>query len=1449
MRAFRKDFIREITKNKGRFLSVFFIVLLGAAFFSGIRSAEGDMKVSADRYYDEVNYMDLKVLGTLGLTDDDLADIAKTDGVKAVYGGKTVEVLHDIGESEQVVKLIALTDSVNEPRVVKGRMPEKEDEILVDTQFLKSSGCEIGDQVTFTSGTEDPLSDSLTGDTFTIVGSATLPYYMDLNRGTGSIGNGSINSFALLLPEAFTSDLYTEIYVQADGAQEEASYSDAYDETVKAVQTKIEALEDAACDRRYTAVKTEGQEKIDDAKQQVVDAEQKLADAKTELDDGAQQLADAKVTIADKEQELLDGEQTLKDKEQELLDGKQTIAEKEQELLDGKQAIAEKEQELLSAKATIADKEQELVSGKATLKDKEAELASGKATLEAKAAELESGKATLSQKAAELESGKTTLNQKAAELESGKAALEAKAKELSDGKTQLAAKETELASGKKELEEKMAQLSAAKTELSQKQTELNAAKEQLSVKETELNAAKEQLSAAREELESKKEETAAGRAQYEAQKAAYEEQKNQYETAKDQLAQLGGQLSDVEAAQTEVAGQIEAITAQLDGLTEEDEVYASLLEQKTALEAKQTELAQQLSTMHEQKTFLEQNIAAFEAASAEAEAQLVAAEAQITDAENQLAAADAQLTEKEQECAAGEDELAAAKEELENGEAQVTAGLAQIADGEAQASAYQKQLEDGEAQLNAAKAQIEEGEAQIEANRSKLEEGEAQLAAARAQIADGEQQIASYQQTIQSGEAQLAEGRKTIADGESQLADAKQTISNGESQIAEAKQTIADGETQLAEAKQTIADGETQLTEAKQTIADGETQLADAKQEIADGKISLADAKQEIADKEKELEDGKAEYEKAKADAEPEIADAKQEIADGEKTLADLKKPTWYVWGRDKVTSTESFGQDAGRISNIGKFFPVIFFLVAALVSLTTMTRMIEEQRQQIGTLKALGYSDGVIAFKYFAYAMLSTVSGALAGVVVGEKILPWVIMNAYGMLYTGLPYYMTPLNWEQGGLAILASAACTGVATIAACYKELAAGPAELMRPEAPKNGKRIFLERIGVLWKHLNFTQKSTVRNLVRYKKRFFMTVIGIGGCMGLILVGFGLQDSITAIAKNQFVSLFTYQANAVLNSDVDESEKEALQTDLENYSGIDELLEMYCQNIELQTDKKAVDAVLEVPKELTNFNDFYAFRDRKSGEVYEFPTDGGAAISEKTATMLGVKAGDTVQLKKGDDIVDVKISIIVENYVRHYLYLAPDLYEELFGGAPDYNQLLMKYQDTSSNYETALGEKIMTYDGVAAISFTSDLIDQIDNMLRSLDIVIVVLIVSAGLLAFVVLYNLNNINITERQRELATLKVLGFFDGEVASYVYRENMVLTLFGVIAGMGIGTFLHHCVIQTVEVDMMMFGRNVFPRSYGWSALITLAFALFVNFMMFYRLRKIDMIESLKSVE
>ena len=317
--------------------------------------------------------------------------------------------------------------------------------------------------------------------------------------------------------------------------------------------------------------------------------------------------------------------------------------------------------------------------------------------------------------------------------------------------------------------------------------------------------------------------------------------------------------------------------------------------------------------------------------------------------------------------------------------------------------------------------------------------------------------------------------------------------------------------------------------------------------------------------------------------------------------------------------------------------------------------------------------------------------------------------------------------------------------------------------------------------------------------------MTVIGIGGCMGLIVVGFGLQDSITAIAKNQFVNLFTYQASAVFNGDATEEKKVQVQSEMEEYPGIQQILEMYCQSVELQSPKRSVDAVMEVPKDLTHFGDFFDLRDRVSGKHYDFPTQ-GAAISEKTADLLGLKVGDTVQMKKGDQIVEVEITEIVENYVRHFIYITTDTYQTLFGEPAEYNQLLLRYEDTSDSYEDGLGQTIMEHPEIAAISFTSDLISEIDNMLRSLNIVIVVLIISAGMLAFVVLYNLNNINITERKRELATLKVLGFYDKEVTEYVYRENILLTLIGSVFGMLLGKILHRFIIVTVEIDSVMFG-------------------------------------------
>lgn len=1299
MKAFQRDFFREIGRNKGRFFSVMFIVMLGAAFFSGIRSTKNDMHVSADSYYDRVNFMDIRVVSTLGLTEDDLEDMRNTEGVAAVTGGYTAEVLNEQSDMEFALKVIAWTEDVNQVTLTDGRLPEKANECLADDIYLQQTGCEIGDQITLESGSSEDLSDTLKEETYTIVGSGTLPYYMEMDRGSGTVGDGSLDAFLVVLPEVFEQqDVYTEAYVQAEGAEAENSFDGAYETKVAEVVAGLEEIADGACDRRYETIYQDGMEEIEDAKQEVADAEQELADAKAQIDDGEQQITDAKETLADGEKELEDGESEL--------------ASREQQLAEARELLESKEAELNSGKSQLADGEQQIADAEAVLSAKEKELADGKAQLEAEAQQLEAGKAEIEEQSESLESGKAQVEEKARELEEAKAQVEAKAQELENGRAQLEAGRAELESGKAELEQN-----------------------------------RQTVTAARQELEAKRAD---------------------YETAKTALQQIEAQLGELQQQLTQTEEQIRQMEEALaDAGLDTSPEYEALLAVKTQLETT-------IAGLQTQKETVQAGITEFEA------------------------------------------------------------GEKSVQDGEAQLAAAEQQIAQSEQQLNATEEVLKEGEVQLEAARQQITDGEAQLEASRQQLAAAETQLNAYRQRMADGEAQLNAARQQITDGETQLSQGRQELEQQKSVLEQSKAQMESGEQQIAQTRQQLTEGEAQIAEARQT-------LADARAELEDGKAELAEKEQELADAKQEYEDGYAE-------AQPELADARQQIADGEQELKDLEKPEWYVMDREDVTSAKGFADDAERIDNIGQVFPWIFFLVAALISLTTMTRMVEEQRQQIGTLKALGYRDGAIAMKYLCYAMLATVTGAVIGVVIGEKLFPWVIMNAYGMLYLGLPEYLTPLNWEQGLLAILTSIACTGLATLFSCWREMRAKPSELMRPEPPKNGRRVLLERVTILWKHLSFTQKSTVRNLFRYKKRFFMTVIGIGGCMGLMLVGFGLQDSITAIAKNQFVELFTYQAAVVVNSESKE-QKDALREQAEMFDGMGSTLEMFAQNVELTAGDESMSTIMEVPQDPSVVDQFFTFRDRRSKESYEFPED-GIAISEKTAKMLGVSVGDTIKVgEENKEGREVTISIIIENYVEHYIFMAPSLYESVWQETPDYNQILMKYEDTSDRYEENLGQMMIEQDGVVGVTFVSDLEAEIDDMLQALNIVIVVLIVSAGLLAFVVLYNLNNINITERKRELATLKVLGFYDMEVAEYVYRENVILTILGILAGAGIGLALHQYIIHTVEVDMMMFGRTVFPRSYLFSGLLTLVFSLFVNYMMYYRLKKIDMIESLKSVE
>ena len=1039
-KALRKDFYMEIRRSIGRFMSIFFIVAIGCAFFSGIRASEPDMRYSGDAYFDNRNMMDIEVISTLGLTDDDLQAIEDVDGIEAAEGGYSVDVLSSEGDNQIAVHVMSLLPSMNQVQLEDGRLPEAEDECAVDVDYLNESSLKIGDKITLSSGSDDEITDTLKTDTFTITGAVSSPNYISFQRGSTTIGNGSVTAFIVVPEKSFALDVYTEIYAQVDGAKEMTAFTDEYDDRVQEVIDKIEEIKDEREQIRYDEIVDEANEALEDARQQVTDAEKELEDGK----------AEAQAELADARQQLEDAQ-------------------------------------------------------------------------------------------AEVDSGRQ-------ELESSKQQLESSRQQLKDSQAQV----------------------------DQGQEELNANIDTLNEQIDELNAAKEQYNA---------------------------------------LA-ASGATDDVTIAT-----------------------------------------------------------------------------------------------------------------------------------------------------LNAMYEEIQKGE-------SAVAQAQAQIDAAKAELESGQQQINS---------------------------------------------------------------GWDQITQGEQKISDSEAQLADAEAEIADGW--------------EEYYEGEAEAEQEIADGEQKIADAKEELADAEAEINDLEKPEWYIYDRSNLPDYTGYGENADRMRAIGEVFPAIFFLVAALISLTTMTRMVEEQRTQIGTLKALGYEKHSIAGKYLGYALLATVSGSVVGILFGEKVFPYIIINAYGIMYQHMHDIVIPYNLGYGLGAAAAALASTLLATILSCYKELREQAAELMRPPTPKQGQRVLLERVTFIWKRLNFSWKASIRNLVRYKKRLFMTIFGIGGCMALMLVGFGLKDSIFAIVDIQYGEIQLYDGNIILTDDATDEEKNNILTELDKDSAMTGSTEGLLTQISVGNGDEWHDVYLDVPKDVEEFSEFVVLQDRITNEKYELD-DSGAVLTEKMAKELDVKPGDTITIRdedRGD--LKVEISAVCENYMGHYLYMTPAYYEKVYGETPDYNSIFYKTADRITEEAERIGEEALAMPGTLSISYTTDLREQVDNMLGALDEVIVVLIISAGMLAFVVLYNLNNINITERQRELATLKVLGFYNGEVAMYVYRENIVLTILGAIFGIILGKILHGFIIVTVEIESVMFGRNIDLSSFVYGFLLTLLFSLLVNGAMYFKLKKINMVESLKSVE
>lgn len=1093
------DTLREVHHTFPRFLSLLVLSALAVCFLAGLRATAPDMKLSADAYFDQQNLMDLHIASTLGLTQEDVDAIAEEEGVASVQGAYTIDALVPMDNQEMVVKVLSYSGEgdVNQPALVEGRLPEGEDECLVEPLFLELSGLSIGDTISLDTG-EGDYADALSVEEVTIVGTANSPLYIALDRGSSTLGTGSVDAFLILPVESFTMDYYTDAYLLAEGASELETYSDEYEELVDQLAQQLEPLSKERSALRY-----------DEASQAISDAEDELAQAEEEAN---QQLTDAEAEITSSRQELDD------------------------------------------AKKQLEDAKKQLDSGEA-------------------------------QYAAGME-----------QLESGWQALDAASLELEDGKAQ------------------------------------------------------------------------------------YEQGQTAYQAA---LA-----LYQIQAA---------AVERQLETQAE--------LEASTQARTQATQAALQAAT----EAALEDPLSYMEVYNR------VYEETYQSVYDTAYAQAYAQAQENSSQW-----------QELQTSKAQ---------------------LDQTKAQLDAAKAQLNQGEIEYRAGVRQLESSQRQLEASREELDQGWE--------------------------------------------------------------------------------DYETGL------------------QQWEDGEKAYQEGYESYTQSRQEAEDQLKDGRKEVEQAKRDLTLLEDGEWYILDRNTNTGYVSYSMDADRIANLAAVFPLIFFLVAALVSLTTMTRMVEEQRTTIGGLKAMGFSRGSIAIKYVGYGFLSSVIGAVLGLAVGLTLLPWIICTAWSAMYTiGDIHYSF-----EAATSLLAAGAAVGTVTLAAllaCFSTLAATPAQLMRPKAPPVGKRIFLERITPLWRKLSFHYKITLRNLFRYQKRFWMTVAGIGGCAALIVTAFGVRGSIMGVMEEQFDVLYHYSAQVGLVDEITPLELEEVEDTLSESGLVDDSLACRVETVTAQSESYTLDCYLQTTPSQEELSRFVELRHRTDDVPVTLPDD-GAVITEKMASLLGVEVGDTITLD-GESRVTITVADITEHYVQHYIYVSDTYYETLFGEAPTTNTVLVDFPVEESG-AGELESQLVSLDGVSSLTLLSDTADTFSSSMESVDYAVILIIFCAAALAFVVLMNLTNINITERLRELATLKVLGFYNREVSAYIYRENAILTVFGVLAGMVLGKFLHQWLILTVEVDMVMFDRVLDLSSYLWAAVLTVVFSLAVNLTARRKLRDLDMVEALKSVE
>ena len=814
----------------------------------------------------------------------------------------------------------------------------------------------------------------------------------------------------------------------------------------------------------------------------------------------------------------------------------------------------------------------------------------------------------------------------------------------------------------------------------------------------------------------------------------------------------------------------------------------------------------------------------------------------VKDAQDEL---DEKKEELEEKRAEAEAELESAKQQLTDGETEISDGKNQIASAKTELSAKASELQSGKDALSSKAAELESASQQISGQESALAAKKAEYEQGLNAYLAAKQQVTDQRNSLEAAKAQLTENTPgyeemlaQIEAGLTEVAGAEAELNAKNAELEAAAGQLSSAESQLAAAKQQIEDGKNALAAAEAELTDGENQLAAAKEQIEEKEDQLEAAETELAD-------GLLQYQENQSEFDEQMQDADDQIADAQSKIDEIEKPETYVLDRNTNVGYVCLKNDSGVVKGIANVFPVFFFLVAALICMTTMNRMVEEQRTQIGVLKALGFSEGKIMGKYLFYSGSAAISGTLIGYVLGIHFFPLVIITAYGIVYKmGGIYYVSDLPLALVSLTV--AVFCSVGTTWLSCHKELKEVAADLMRPKAPKAGKRVFLEHVPFIWKRLKFLQKVSVRNIVRYKKRFFMMVIGISGCTALLVMGFGVRDSVVAVADQQYEEIQLYDIGVTL--------KDGKMPGEANLKSLDSVLEkenaagMYAmeKTIDLVTDKgtKSIHMVaVENPDEVGDFISLHT----KKQEPIAYPKEGEAVLSKKVAETYAVKKGDTILLRDSDNNeMHLKVTGICENHIYNYVYIAPESYEKQIGDVV-FKNVYVRLPDASDIHEVSAA--LMKADGVTAVTVNSDMLSRISQMMSCMNYIVIIIIICAGALAFIVLYNLNNINITERVREIATIKVLGFYPKETASYVFRENMVLTAIGCGLGLILGKWFHRFVMGEIQIDMVSFNVQINAVSYLFSVLLTMGFAWIVNCMMTGKLERINMAESLKSID